>query len=725
MHFLLERFLPDFVQHLMYTYGLIYSVVFSTESINLWNSMNRLSLHSFIALTAACFFLLGELLNAQPQRAYERGLEELNAGNRTQALDTWYDAYSRIETGAAIDSRIGFEYIRVVTENRMKDFYEEATEMYYRSLNDGGGSVSRVAIRQEIERLRPITGDGIYRQWMAWWEEQNPGLGSDMRGYWVQMDPTPAKLANERLIEHWLRIATARERYTKNTSTIYGTDERAHIYVRYGEPDRAKSGILTLQSLNIKSWLENQIGEQTSSAPDENPARDMTQEETDLNRMNRLEEAIYHFHRYPEYEVWFYENIAVNIDEPVIFLFGTDVRNERFSLQTSLEDFIPERAFNPERDRGDTSVEFTRAGITPALMLQLIYYEQLVNVDPFFENRLTELQDRVLEQGIEAFQGMDLTFRSESREIVNRRTGSAPSERSTFAELIPQIPLQVHQYRFLNEQLEPQIRTYIESDAHEAFMIDYHRNPDVHPDEEIENGENVVSSNGYYELSHNLQLYDDDWNVIFSDQHNPELIINRSTDNGSRSVSHFVKPHGERSFQSVSAELMNYNPDTRAVYDTPFPDALRGWNKVQLRQPTPLHTNPDSLELADLVLGYEDEENHTDPFSFVLANDQLIPFGKTLVLHFEVYHLERMPIGFTQFELTYRILPVDEDGNVLTDQTEFVLTLNFTNEDQRVVEDLEIETADLRPGLYDLRVRVEDTVTSQSKERVVRFEVAE
>jgi len=688
--------------------------------------MYRLLFQLSITLSALTLILLCELLNAQPQRAYERGLEELHSGNRMQALDIWYNAYSQTEPGRDFDSRIGFEYMRVVTENNLKDFFEEATEVYYRALTDGAGSASRVAIRQEIERLRPITGDGIYRQWMAWWEEQNSKLGRDMLGYWVQMDPTPAKTANERLIEHWLRIATARDQFTKNTSTIYGTDDRAYIYVRYGEPDRTKNGILTLQSLNIKSWLENQLTEQTDQIPGENPTRDMLPEETDRDRINRLEEAVYNFHRYPEYEVWFYEDIAVNIDDPVIFLFGTDVRNERFSLQTSLEDFIPERAFNPERDRGDSGAEFTRAGITPALMLQLIYYEQLVNVDPFFEDRLTELQDRVLEQGIDAFRGMDLEFRSESRDIVNRRSVNAPSERSTFAGLIPQIPLQVQQYRFLNEELEPQIRTYIESDAHEAFMIDYHRNPDVHPDEdEIENGQNVVSSNGYYELSHYLQKYDENWNVLYSDQHNPKLIINRNSVNGGRSISHFVKPHTERAFQSVSAELMNYNPDTRSVYDTPFPDALRGWNKVQLRQPAPLKTNADSLEMADLVLGYEETENHTEPFSFVLANDQLIPFGKTLVLHFEVYHLERMPIGFTQFELTYRILPVDEDGNVLTDQTEFVLTLNFTNEDQRVVEDLEIETADLRPGLYDLRVRVEDTVTGQSKERVVRFEVAE
>lgn len=681
---------------------------------------------SSIAVLLTILLVCADLLDAQPQRAYERGLDELNAGNRGQALDLWYGSYSEAEKGSGIDSRIGFEYIRVVTEHRMKEYYEEATEMYYRALTDATGSASMVALRQEIDRLRPITGEGIYRQWMEWWNKRSEKLGTDMRGYWVQMDPTPAKVANERLIEHWLRIAESRNRFTKNHSTIYGTDDRAKIFIRYGEPTRSKSGILTLQSLNIKDWLESQLGDRPNREPEENLRDDMIPPETDEDRMHRLEEAIYHFHRYPEYEIWFYENLTGQRDTPVIFMFGTDVQNEQFSLQTSIEDFIPERAFNPERDRGDRAVEFTRAGLTPALMLQLIYYEQLVNVDPFFENRLQELQDRVLEQGFEAFRGMDLNFRSESRDIINRRSSSAPSERSTFAGLIPQIPLQIHHYRFLNEELQPYIRTYVESNPQEAFMIDYHRNPEVRPgQDDFENGESVISGNGYYELTHSIQSYSDTWEVVSLEQHNPDLVIDRTNDNGNRTLSFFEQPHTKRSFGSVSAVLMNYNPDTRPVYETPFPDALRGWNKVQFRQPKPLSSNRDSLEMADLVLGYEDAELHTEPYSFVLAHEEAIPFGKTLVLHFEVYNLERMPIGFTQFELTYRILPINEDGEVLTDQSEFILTLNFTNEDRRVVEDLEIETADLGPGLYDLRVDVVDSVTGQKRERVVRFEVEE
>ncbi|TVQ01015.1 MAG: GWxTD domain-containing protein, partial [Balneolaceae bacterium] len=235
-------------------------------------------------------------LLAQPQRAYERGLEEIYSGNITQALDIWYSAYTQ---PGSIDSRIGFDFIRVVTEGRRRSYFEAATNMYKRALIDGAGPESRAAIRQEIERMRPIIGEGIYRQWIDWWEQRNSALAIDMRGYWIQLDPTPAKASNERLIEHWERIAEARRQFTKNNNTAYGTDDRGLIYVRYGEPDRSRRGILTLQSLNVRNWLERQMNE-----PIDTDMEERTLSDPDLRNRefaNRILDAMYAYHQYPEY----------------------------------------------------------------------------------------------------------------------------------------------------------------------------------------------------------------------------------------------------------------------------------------------------------------------------------------------------------------------------------------------------------------------------------------
>jgi len=682
--------------------------------------------HLYIILIAAVIIFLPfvEAIQAQPQRAYERGLEELYRNNVTRALDIWYEAY---EGDGSVDSRIGFDYIKEVTDRGLVEYYDQATELYYRAISDGEGMESRVAIRKEIDRMRPIVGEGIYRQWDEWWGEENPKLSVDMRGYWIQEDPTPSRTANERLIEHWQRISEAQDRFRKNNNTVFNTDDRALIYIRYGEPDRIRNGILTLQSSNIREWLKNQVNPYTRSEREEMSGQDDHEREFAENiQIDRLQDSIYEFHQYPEYEIWFYEGVTAESSEPLIFVFGTDADSDEFRLQRSVESLIPERAYNPERERMGDSIEFTRAGLTPALMLQLMYYEQLAQTESFFQERLTTLRDRVLEQGAQAFRGLDLEFRSESADLLNSRIGNSPVTRSTYADQIPSIPIDVYQYRFLNEDLEPVIMTFIESSARESFMIDYHRNRGQYDVDEsmLSNGRDVSEIFNYYELNHLLKEYDESWNTIKTETHNPPLILDRG-EGRSNSRTIIESEHRGRMNVAASAELMNFNPDTRAVYETPYNPALRGLGKVQVRQPEPLVSHPDSLEMADLILGYQKTDQYTEPFPFIVANERVVPFEETLVLHFEVYNLANREDGFTHFELTYRILPVDDSGRVLTDQTEFILTLNFVNEHRQVEEDLEIETAELSPGLYDLQVVVEDMVTGQQSNRSVRFEVVE
>ena len=270
--------------------------------------------------------------------------------------------------------------------------------------------------------------------------------------------------------------------------------------------------------------------------------------------------------------------------------------------------------------------------------------------------------------------------------------------------------------------------TYLESFPQEAFLIDYNRNRDVdNAGLDPVPGTNVLEEYGQYELVHSLIEYDENWRIIQSNEDKPELIIGRPGSKYEPSRSLFRLDHDSRSQRSASVELMNFDPEDESFFDTPFAPEMRGLNQNQFRLPEPLISHPDSLEMADLVLGYQTEADVTEPFSFRVANDGVVPFEETLVLHFEVYNLARMndETGFTRFELTYRILPVEEDGTVRTDESEFVLTLNFTNEERNVREDLEIETADLGPGLYDLRVQVNDMETGQQKERKIRFEVVE
>jgi len=675
-----------------------------------------------------CLLVLSQQSLAQPQSPYQQGLEQLYRGHVEEALSIWESNY---EESDRVDSRIGFEYIRIITERELDGRFETATDMYYQALMKGTGVNSRIAIRQEIERMKAIVGDGIYRQWTKWWEADNRKLQADMRGYWIQLDPTPSRTVNERLIEHWQRIAEARKRFTKNSSTIYGTDGRAMLYVRYGEPGRTQSGILTLQDINVKPWLERQLIQRDDRLREEMEMSqvhdgDMPQPYSAM-LVENLEFIIYENHRYPEYEIWFYDDIATESDDPVPFIFGTNIRNGQFELRSAIDDFIPELAFNTDAFREREMPHFTRAGITPALMLQLLYYEQLSAIDPFFENRLNRLRGRVLEQGRDAFTGLDLDFRKESTELVRKRALQAPQQISTIESRIPPIPVNVYQYRFLDESQNPYLVTFIESEPKDAFLIDFSRNrPEGIYIDDIRHAESVTEMAPNYTLEHSLQKYDSDWNIESKEVDRPQFGLQRD-EFIPGAISVFKSPHLHRGQRSVSAELQNLDEDSKSLaIDTPYPRATRGLGSIHYREPEPLKSHPDSLQLADIVLGYNlQDDRNGQMFPFTVANKQTIPLQETLVLHFEVYNLEVQPNGFSRFELTYRILPVDDTGEVMTGQTEFILTLNFTSEEDRLIEDLEIETAGLGPGLYDLRLQITDVHTQQVKDRVTRFEVLE
>ena len=165
-----------------------------------------------------CWIASAEKLRAQPSSVYKQGLEQLYRGEVDEALVLWESNYAE---ESRVDARIGFEYIKIVTERNFSNKYETATEMYYMALLNGTGANSRIAIRQEIERLKPIVGGGIYRQWTDWWDDEDPELRSDIKGFWIRLDPTPARVVNERLIEHWQRIASPGTVYEKQRNNLW------------------------------------------------------------------------------------------------------------------------------------------------------------------------------------------------------------------------------------------------------------------------------------------------------------------------------------------------------------------------------------------------------------------------------------------------------------------------------------------------------------------------
>lgn len=660
------------------------------------------------------------ILNAQngDQDWLNRGWVAEYEGNYDGALQIWEDAKEQLSVS---DARIGFEYIRLVTERNIRDKYSQATKMYYWALRDPYTGQNRAAIKQEFDRLRPIIGEGIYRQWSEWWEQESPELSVDMLGFWTQLDPTPSLSNNGRLIEHWERIALAKRMYTKGRNTVYGTDDRGKIFVRYGAPDRVKSGILTLQSQNIRPWINRQFQQLSTAAEDMQDSFSISHDE--MAELDQLERFVYEYHAYPEYEIWFYDTLTDDTRDPVIFIFGTDVHRGGYGLRSGLDDFIPNRAFEQFRS-GDQEYQFVSQGLSAALILQLLYYEQLSSTDPFFNNRLNSMRDLLLDQREITRRRLDTAVRERNREILLTYEEQAPQQISIYERLMVRIPVHLYQYRIIDEENNPALITFIESEPREAFLIDFQNNRwiDRYSGINLSDIQSASDSLSSYQLSKTMHIYAADWEINELIETTPEL--NFTNENILEPTKEFLTlPHHKRAEQAVSVLFKNEQPGTRFIYNTPFDPEIRGFGKIQVRQPKPLGTDPDYLEVADLIIGYGKTDNNQEKFPFTVANNQIIPFGESIIIHFEVYNLQPRPIGFTWFELTYEILPIEEDGAISDDKESFTLTLNFESEYKRVIENLEIETLALGEGLYELHIKIEDKVSGQTKERHTRFEV--
>ncbi len=685
-----------------------------------------------LSICLLVFILLPFSANSQFHDAnwLEQGLLAEFRGDYEQALKIWMDAKEELEEP---DSRIGLEYIRVAAEHQMDEYYEMATEMYRWAISAPFLGVNRSAVRQEIERLRPVVGDGVYRQWLNWLEERNEQLATDIKGFWIQMDPTPGTNVNERLIEHWHRIAYSRANFVKNSNTVYGTDDRALIYVRYGESDRQRSGVFTIDNQNIGRWIARHFD--TADRSPETDSEDMdtrfpvTFEEDADDRFLELEEYIFQFHEQPEFEIWMYDDLSENIDQPLIFIFGTDVRTGRYKKQASIDDFIPERAYLSDRRNQRVRTNFVREGLTPALTLQMLYYEQLLETDNYFDDRLNHIRESFIDQGELAYRGLDLALRSQNREMLEMRTADAPREVSILEKMLPGISVEVHQYRLLNEDNQPVLISFLESKPVEAIRQDMELNlpDDVPLDVEALDQDELLDQGGdylnHYLLDHKLLIYDQNWDERHRFEDSP--IIRFESEYGETVIqSVFTSDHDRSNHQSAAAKLVNQDPDSQSMYPSIFPDNLRGLGTLKNRQPPPLIPEEDELMMGDLILGFRDEIPEDYPFEFRVANDQLIPGDQSLILHFEVYNLEPRPeTGFTHFELTYRIFPVDEEGDLLTDEEAFYLTISYEDDQTRVIEDLEIQTTQLSSGLYELQVMIEDIQSGQQQERDIRFEV--
>lgn len=652
---------------------------------------------------------------------YERGLKEIEKENIEDALGIWFKAKSNLQEP---DIRISQSYIELVTKQRMKEYYEKASELYHWGLTGKIQNSEKERLLRELDLIRPLIENRDYRRYKRAVEQKNSEVLSDLLDFWNSIDPTPLESYNERLLEHWERVAYAKENYSKNSSGEL--DDRAYLYLKYGEPFYTKQGTFKYKSSLVNMLLKDGIEVPSfASLDDELIAHEQ--------RMS-LESKVRQLHSYPRYEVWIYRRLSDD-SRNTIFMFGTRDGTSSFRKIHSVDDFIPSEAYRTsgqsnysrsisggiqnrdgvQADAGRTSRNIKpKVNISPALILQLMYYDQLAALDEYFGKSYNEMMDRYADKSNELKSGLAREFGTMFGDKLLHIQSAAPPEKSEYADEVLSIPVDNYGYRFINENDEPYFKIFSVSDFKEAAYYDLLKETNTLRTE-IANRYLMISG---YQLRNN------------EDKSTGKKTVQRNINSLDQLVSVFDIPY-ENASQSVviSHELHKQNEmkENSIASNTAFPRSLKGLNNSLIELPEPLNT--EKLIMSDVILGYSRDEagvnqssfGNSDSLNFNIAYEREIPVDADLVLYYELYNLK--PEGTSELaEYSFRY-SIKREGRIFrrNDDDQISITINNTATGERDENILTIDTSDFGEGEYELLIEITDRHSESEFTKTIQF----
>lgn len=644
--------------------------------------MISLGRKAVICVLAGVFF--STFLHAQPvSDPYAEGLKQIRAGRWQEGLRTWAAGYAMLDSLRVVDPRIGFGFIEVATAREAKALYQLACEMYNWALSSPNPLAYRTSYTQELRRLQPILDPEQFTRWQNMLAAGDTLFLAELREFWRDKDPTPTTpITNERLLEHWERIAYARRHFNKGRNTVYGTDDRGLIYVKYGLPDIQDVGRLGTNRLVFKRWTDVLLQYHRFTRQD----------------AERFIQFIDRYNTFPEYEIWIYRQF--DTDEPIFYLFGRRNGTGSFGLRNGVEDFIPDIAFR--RTTG-------RYNLLPGAILQTVYYGELSHFSNYFADRLREL-----EQAWESFErsGMYSASRSYFRTIRSRfvslekshaKRYPLPDDYSTFDDDLATVNMTIQPIRRLDPQNRPQLAVVVVSST--SFSGERATSE-------------VAADSTPHRLVHSLRIFRKD--TADYDELQDHL---KNTASG---ISTFYAAHDSSitEMQTI-AEVFSLNPDgaPEAVFSRhPAEPPLTGYNEIRFPIDPPLNPDPDSLELSDLVIGSlrsQDTPEQQLPFPVVPAID--FWQAENLMVYLEIYHLFFDENSRSRFTIE---LEVARLRGLRKKKKEMIsLSHSYERTDRTASEYFGVDISNLPPGEYELTVTVKDAVSGQQKSRDTRFKI--
>lgn len=602
---------------------------------------------------------------------YQQGIDQLDSGNWHAALDTWWTATDS-SLATPPDPRIGFAFIELTTYKQATEYYEKASQIYFWGLG-GDATQFKDELRNEVERLAPIASEVETESWLKLLKAGDPSFAQQLRGFWVSKDPIPTTLINERLIEHWERIAHVREKFKIEDTTVYGSDDRGLVFVKYGAPEQTYHGDFGSDQLEIMRWIDDFL----------------------------LRQEIQRYNNNPDFEIWIYKNLQKNIS--TIFLFGKREGFSKFGLRRGLEELIPERAFR----RGGMQ---TTAGMVPGAMLQLMYYSQLVLVDPFYLNRYRELEALwsnaraggrlspdydVIRSLIDHYQNVDdavATFEY------------LPFDRTDALEGLEPLAMKYYTFRYLDRSRTSRLCVMAVSTTQSYDDLDFTT---------FFSGEKTSK----FKYRHILLAHDSGWVTT------KKLVDYPALKNVNTSLFSVTQDNRTRSYTLVSEKvLFDVRKTDLETADIPDTAKVIGVATAYLGEISRLSRDTSDFEISDLIVGIETPESVERELSYPFPVIPRYIFKRmpSLQLYLEVYYLQNRPT----LNLLCEIKRFKEKGksNKVEEATEKMFTFDTT--DRSMKRTLEIDIRKLAPADYELVLTVTNKATKNKKIRKVSFRIS-
>lgn len=653
-----------------------------------------------------------------------KGLELKKEGKYLEALSVWEQARGELDVPSLLIARA---HIELTTEQGIDEAYQIASSMYFWGL--GTTSANEKDLKAEMGMIRPIIEQDVYETWEIDFKENPLSVLSHITQYWTLQDITPNTPYNELLMEHWERIAHARAHFRKNDNTVYSTDDRGLIWVKYGKPDRIESGIFSISGSDIEQQVLLRLDTNLPDRGDNHLKQNIIRAQEDRNFSKIIANEVLRLAADREYEIWVYNNHNVSSTYKHTTIFGNTV-GRGYAKALSIYDFIPASASSfsnrllPKARAADNSsvtVNEPAYQMTPAVFMQLEYLRQIASVDPKFGQQFAELRNTIFKAGEAPRRDEALQFKRQHDQVALQDESKAPTEESTYIDEFPSIPIQVYSYRLLDDSNTPFSLVYLESQPQGIFILDETYNADVMEGEE----ENTRT---YYDFIHGLQIRGSDQRLLASQELRPDINIDIQVESPP-SISIFQIPYvSPETWEVYFVQLKNSHPETKPEFDSPFPNELRGLGIIKQKQPAPLETDTKTLVMSDAILGYDLDpvDDGTTLIPFNAAHNKEIPEGENLVVHYELYHLKTDQSGIANIEIGIEIIEQNKGFNRLRNtDPDFTLTLNQQSDRSFFRENLQIKTSDLEKGNYTLRMSILDTTSNQEVKTDIKFSIIE